>query len=502
MPSSPIVAIRDLSFSYPGSIESTIDHITLTLPRGFTGVLGENGAGKSTLLKLLAGQLSPDEGSLSGVEHLVFCEQRTDRAPSGFAALLAEDSGDAWAIRGRLGLEEDFVDRWLTLSQGERKRSQIGTALWQQPDVLLIDEPTNHIDASTRALLIQNLQQFRGIGVLVSHDRALLDQLCDQCVWVESGRGQVFPGGYTTASQLRDEQRSARNRRHLSAKRELDRLQGETARRRERADRVSHVSKKGIDTKDHDAKSRIDALRVSGKDGVAGQVLRQMDARSARARASLESSRFEKTASADVWVEGVKSPTNPILFMATSSLDLSGLRKLHWPDLQIDRSDRVVLMGDNGMGKSTLIHRILETVTMAQDRVVVLPQELTEAEGQRTLSEVKALDRQSLGRIMQIIKRLGSEPRRLIDSASPSPGELRKLLLALGMLRAPYFIVMDEPTNHLDLPSIEALAAALQSCPCALLLITHDQQLASAVAIRHWHLVAEGMDSHLLETRM
>jgi ATPase subunit of ABC transporter with duplicated ATPase domains len=89
---------------------------------------------------------------------------------------------------------------------------------------------------------------------------------------------------------------------------------------------------------------------------------------------------------------------------------------------------------------------------------------------------------------MTIISRLGSRPQRLLESVAPSPGETRKLLLALGMTRLPYLIVMDEPTNHMDLPSIECLEAALVNCPCALLLVSHDQRFLEKLTQIRWHL--------------
>ena len=95
---------------------------------------------------------------------------------------------------------------------------------------------------------------------------------------------------------------------------------------------------------------------------------------------------------------------------------------------------------------------------------------------------------------MIIVSSLGSDPKSLLRTELPSPGEVRKLLLALGIRRDPWLIVMDEPTNHLDLPSIEALENALASCPCGLLLVSHDQNFLGNLATTYWHLaeVAEG----------
>ena len=92
---------------------------------------------------------------------------------------------------------------------------------------------------------------------------------------------------------------------------------------------------------------------------------------------------------------------------------------------------------------------------------------------------------------MTSVSRLGSRPGRLLGSETPSPGEIRKLLLAMGVDRGPHLVIMDEPTNHLDLPSIECLEDALAECPCALLLVSHDERFLSKLVQVRWHLAPE-----------
>ena len=92
---------------------------------------------------------------------------------------------------------------------------------------------------------------------------------------------------------------------------------------------------------------------------------------------------------------------------------------------------------------------------------------------------------------MTIVSRLGSRPHRLLESDEPSPGETRKLLLALGMTRRPHIIIMDEPTNHMDLPSIECLETALADCPCGLLLVSHDRRFLQKLTRLEWQLARQ-----------
>jgi ATPase subunit of ABC transporter with duplicated ATPase domains len=104
------------------------------------------------------------------------------------------------------------------------------------------------------------------------------------------------------------------------------------------------------------------------------------------------------------------------------------------------------------------------------------------------MEAARSLPNETLGQMMTVVSRLGSRPHRLLESVKPSPGEIRKVLLATGIANRPHIIVMDEPTNHLDLPSIECLEQALAGCPCGLLLVSHDQRFLDVLAHKRWHV--------------
>jgi ATPase subunit of ABC transporter with duplicated ATPase domains len=139
-------------------------------------------------------------------------------------------------------------------------------------------------------------------------------------------------------------------------------------------------------------------------------------------------------------------------------------------------------------GKSTLVQRILRALDLPAERLVYVPQEIDVAGSNEALMETQSLRREERGRVMAVISHLGSDPQRLLESALPSPGELRKLLLARGVARAPHLIVMDEPTNHLDLPSIECLERALAGSPCALILVSHDERFLCSLQSVRWNI--------------
>jgi len=499
MPSRPSVAARDLSFSYDSNPEPLINELSAHFPIGFTGIVGANGTGKTTLLRLIVGELGPTNGSVEGVSEAVYCEQRTDNAPATFSDFLGDWSGEASELRGRLEIEPDFFDRWDSLSHGERKRAQIAHALWQSPSVLAIDEPTNHIDANARELLLNNLKRYRGVGLIVSHDRALLDELCVQCLWLDPPQVQLFAGGYTQAHGEKQSGRESALRERKKLMQEQRRLQSEMVKRRERAAGEHRArSKRGLSRKDSDAREKIDRARVT--DGDAGSELRQLDGRLSQADARLQAAHVDKEYDTGIWLPGSRSQRDTVLQLPAGKISLSADRDLTWPDIAIKPDDRIAITGANGSGKSTFIRHILQHLNVPAEKLVILPQEVAAPVAREVLQEARKQPREQLGHIMNVVSRLNSRPARLLQSHEPSPGEVRKLLLAMGMSRSPHVIVMDEPTNHLDLPSIEALEKALIDCPCALLLVSHDQQFIDNVGAQRWAIEVDGEGNSKLKS--
>ncbi len=486
---SPMVALRDLHFSYPQSAEPLFAGVSAVFPPGFTAVIGPNGSGKSTLLKLLASELPMDSGTLEGVSQVVYCEQRTDHRPAQLAALLADWDADAFELRGRLEVPEDALQRWGSLSQGERKRVQIACALWQRPTLLLIDEPTNHVDEAGRAVLEEALQRFDGVGVIVSHDRELLDSVCIASLWLQPPSLVAYPGGYSVAQQLRAQARLGQQRHREQLRTSQRRLQAEVVRRRERASRAdAQRSKRGIAAKDSDARDRVERSRATGRDGTAGKLLRQLDGRATRTQAALDAVAGQKDYASGIWVAGEISQADSLFRLPPGQLELGARRRLSHPELLMRSADRVALTGANGAGKTTLLNAIKKVLKLPEERLVVLPQELTVEESSRLLDSVRRLPAEQLGRVMSIVSRLGSRPAPLLDSRQPSPGEVRKLLLALGIVQQPHLLILDEPTNHLDALAIESLEEALVACPCGLLVVSHDRRLLDRLTTIRWRI--------------
>jgi ATPase subunit of ABC transporter with duplicated ATPase domains len=475
--------------------EPLFQDMTLHLTAGWTGIVGANGVGKTTLLQLASGLLEPDSGQIAASERVCYCSQRMDAIPEQFPDLLAASTKTAERLKGQLGIAADWLTRWPTLSHGERKRAQIAVALWLRPGVLAIDEPTNHLDAEARDLVARALEGFQGIGLLVSHDRALLDALCQQCVFLDPPDVTIRPGSYTQGVQTARTEQQARRKQQVQHKRAYTKLRKEMLRRRKKAEQANKKrSKRNIARKDHDAKAKIDLARVTGKDGVAGKQQAQLAGRLAQAEAQMTRTNVKKEYTVGIWLPGSVSKRDFLLSLPAGSLTVGASNRLEYPKLLVRPDDRIALTGPNGAGKSTLLRYLLTVFNVPGDHLTYVPQEIELAQARDIVTQVRELPNDRLGRLMTIVSRLGSRPQRLLETTTPSPGETRKLLLALGMLRMPHLIVMDEPTNHMDLPSVECLEQALAECPCGLLLVSHDQQFLHAITRATWNLTPQPND--------
>lgn len=502
---SALLVLQSVEFAHPGMTEPLFTDLTVQFAHGWTGIVGPNGAGKTTLLKVACGELEAQAGTVRTQGLALYVAQRTDDPPEMFEDFVW--APDATVLKARLRVSEDWPERWSTLSHGERKRAQIAVALWREPAVLALDEPTNHIDADARHLLIEALRDFTGIGLLVSHDRRLLDELCAQCLLIDPPSAVLRPGGVTAALAEQDKEEVAAHATSNALRDTERRLKAEAQRRRVVAQQKAAAmrgSKQKINPMhDHDGRAARGLARVTGKDAYAGRMVSQMNSRVSKISAQRAELTVKKRYETGIWVDGASFlPRDFLLRLPSSSLPLgdpASPRRLRLPELAIGGTSRIALTGANGLGKSTLIRHLLAHLQIEPDKIVTVPQEIDADTSRELLAEIKRLPNDERGRVMTTISRLGSRPGRLLESAQPSPGEVRKLLLALGIVRGPHLIVMDEPTNHMDLPSILCLEEALTECPCALLLVSHDEAFLDGITTTTWHLTRDRdtADTHL-----
>jgi ATPase subunit of ABC transporter with duplicated ATPase domains len=487
---------RGLSFAHRDAAP-LFDHVDLHLGPGWHGLVGANGAGKSTLLRLLAGELRPDRGVLAlrpeGARVLV-CPQTVEAPDEAVHHLARDPAGSAARLRGQLELDPDALARWPSLSPGERKRWQVGAALFEAPDVLLLDEPTNHLDASARGLLVSALARFRGVGVVVSHDRELLDALTTTTLRIARGAVSTYPGAYAGARLLWEREARAREQHGERARADVrDAARRLAGARRDHAcsERSLRATSRMKDKNDHDARGMLAKGRALMAEARIGRTVGVRRAELARAEAAVPTFTRDATLGRSVFVDYERAPSARLATLDEDQIRAGDRVVLGEVRLVLGRDDRVHVDGANGAGKSTLLRALLASVRLPPDRLLHVPQDLSAEEERAAVDAIRALPAHARGRTLSLVAALGVDPDRLLATARPSPGEARKARIALGLGRHAWLVVLDEPTNHLDLPSIERIGDALAAYPGALVLVTHDAALARACTCTRWR-VADG----------
>jgi ATPase subunit of ABC transporter with duplicated ATPase domains len=482
MSATPFLRAQGLGFAYPSSAP-LLEDLTFHLTPGWTGLVGANGAGKTTLLRLIRGELRATSGHLKVEGRVTWCPQRVEALDADLQTFAWAADGLARKLQGRLRLEPIELERWPTLSPGERKRWQLAAALWTEPEVLLLDEPGNHLDVEGLGLLRAALRDYRGVGVIVSHDRALLDEVTKATLRLVDGTARLWPQPFSQArAAWHEEEESARTaqretRRQLQKEeRKLDakrRTLASSEAQRSTGQRMKHRN-------DSDARTLGANFRAEMAEMAHAATLRRVERKAGVVREQLEAIHVRDEAGQALFLKYEPSPKKTLVQFSGDVVLPDGTVLVKDMALQVSRGEHVWLQGPNGRGKSTL----LRAVAPPGERVLWLPQELSLDETRADLEVVKELPPEERGRVLQLVHALGVEPDQLLSSVAPSPGEGRKLRLALGLGRHAWLAILDEPTNHLDLPAIERLEAALRDFPGALLLVTHDAQLGAAVCSR------------------
>jgi ATPase subunit of ABC transporter with duplicated ATPase domains len=487
------MVLRGVSVAFGDGVPLFQD-VSLRLSPGVYGVVGENGAGKTTLLRLAAGELAPDRGVVAVEPRgaiVALCRQTVDAIDPEVRQLAADTSGEALATRDRLGLDPEELERWAALSCGERRRWQLAAALHRAPDVLLADEPTNHLDADARARITAALARLRGTALVVSHDRALLDEVCTGTLRVHNGRVDVYTLPYSRAraewereARARIDEREARVKQRDAAARRL----AEARDLRARADGMRSAGRRMKDRNDSDARGIGADFRAARAERHLGKLVGARRGELARAEAAVPEHEGGRAVGRSVFVGYEPAPRARVLQLDAPALLAGDRRVLSDVRVSVGRSARIHVAGPNGAGKTTLVRALVEASSLPRERLLHLPQDVSPGDAARLLTDVRALPPAERGRALSLVAALGVDPDRLLASAAPSPGEARKLALALALGRRAWALVLDEPTNHLDLPSIERMEAALLEYPGALVVVSHDERFAARVTEERWTL--------------
>ncbi|HMJ11231.1 MAG TPA: ATP-binding cassette domain-containing protein [Polyangiaceae bacterium] len=467
-----------------------LESASFTLTSGFTGLSGANGAGKTTLLRLIQGELRATSGTLRVEPHgarVIRCEQEMHAVTSELRRFAESENRNARRLRGVLRLAE--LDRWDTLSSGERKRWQIAAALASEPEVLLLDEPTNHLDSLAREWLVRALSEFSGIGLVVSHDRALLNQLTSKTLCVQDGAAVLYSGGYDDAKatwQAEQQQVLERRRRVKQRVQGLTQMLHESRAAQRGATLQRSAGRRMKSRHDSDARSILATTKAEWAQTSHGRKVEVIRHELSNAERDLAGIRVEKELGSAVIARFSPAQSEFIAYRERAPIVRSGFPLIEATTLSVRREDRIWIRGGNGAGKTTLLNALLGALRIPEERVTFVPQELSAHAVREHLDAVRALPSDVRGNVLSVVAALGVDPGRLLASAAPSPGEGRKLAIAQALGRHVHALFLDEPTNHLDLPSIERLQVALESYPGALVLVTHDETLGHACTNTRW----------------
>ncbi len=500
------------SLSYHIGKRSIFEDASAFIDKGHkVGLVGLNGCGKTTLFKLILGQLYPDGGQINiskdtriaAVEqdikdinqtvlnHVLNSDKQMkalydelEKNPTGVRLAEIYDKLDtlgahsaparASAILGGLGFSEKDLNRPLKeFSGGWRMRAALAAALFMPSDCLLLDEPTNHLDLETSIWLEDCLEKLDKTLIIISHDREILNKICDKIILVDECKLKVFNGNYDSYERQRHEQteqiikdakRYEETRRHLQAF--VDRFRAKA-------------------TKAKQAQSRLKMLERLG------------DAPKIPLERSVRFT-FPQAQILDSYLFTLEN-------VSCGYGDKTVLKDIN---LSISQDDKIALLGANGNGKSTFAKllsghifaqsgkmtyaRKLKIAYFAQHQTELLDIEKTPYE----LAREKMLEAKE-AQVYTHLACFGLEKTKADTVVEKlSGGEKSRLLLSLITIENPHILILDEPTNHLDIVSRRALIEALNNYNGAVILVTHDFHIIEAVCDRLLLVENHGISSY------
>lgn len=500
--------------------------------REHVALVGVNGAGKSTVLRIIGGIEHPNAGGIvraSGLQvtylpqEARFSSDRTVReeARMAFESALAAgermreiehamaDAGEAELasmldeydrlqakfesaggydvehktddILSGLGFtQEQFDEPVNQLSGGQKTRVALAKALLADPDLLLLDEPTNHLDLEMLEWLETFLRSWGGSCLIVSHDRYFLDRVTTRTLEIAFGRLEDYPAPYTRFLKLREERMTRRLKEYEE--------QQEFIQRTEEFIRKYKAGQRSREAKGR--QTRLDRLERIERPQEQQELNIRMGAAFRSGRTVLSSTPLQ----AGYVVRNDDGTASPSILVRT-------------PDLQIERGDRVGMVGPNGSGKTTLLRTLTGDLPALKGRYELgtnvkvgyyaQAHEQLPAQGTplATILHAEPMSEESARNYLGRFLFSGDDVYKSVDALSG--GERSRLALALLLLQHANFLVLDEPTNHLDISARENLEEMLSAFDGTILFVSHDRYFIDRIATRIWAIEDGGLKNYL-----
>lgn len=462
-----LLQFQDVSKSY--GMKNLFDKAAFSVDDGeHVGVIGANGAGKSTLFKILIGQEQPDSGIYSKSRNLRlgYLAQEDDWGIDKNLETLLESrtAKPLWKLKEfALGFgldEEKFVKPLKELSGGYRMRAQLLCMMAEEPNLMLLDEPTNYLDLESLLFLESYLCDHNGAFMVISHDRRFLNRISDHVLEVEAPDLIKFPGNLDDYFEQKELLRSQLEKEALKQDAKKKHIMNFVDRFRAKA------------TKARQAQSRLKLL----------EKMPDVEIKALPIKARIQ-------------IPAVRSTGRLIMRLKEVDLGYPSKVVLRGLNLEIERGDRIGVVGPNGAGKSTLLKALSQKLEPLKGmaewgagvEVAYFSQHLGDALDMSSTVESEIAKRAHRDVLPQEVRALSGsllfkDEADLQKRVSVlSGGEKSRVALAQILLQKTPFLVLDEPTNHLDFDTVESLSQALASFGGTLVVVSHDRDFISRV---------------------